>query len=54
MNEQPVLRRMGLFVNVLCPVSSNIARRGLYLPSGLALSEPQIREVAGIVREVLR
>jgi perosamine synthetase len=54
MNEQPVLRRMGLFGNVLCPVSSNLARRGLYLPSGLALSEPQIHAVARAVRGVLR
>jgi perosamine synthetase len=54
MSEQPVLRRMGLFENVLCPVSSNLARRGLYLPSGVALSESQIHTVAGTVREVLR
>jgi perosamine synthetase len=54
MNEQPVLRKMGLFGNVSSPVSSNIARRGLYLPSGLALSESQIHAVAGTVREVLR
>lgn len=54
MNEQPVLRGMGLFGNDQCPVSSNIARRGFYLPSGLALSESQIHTVAGIVREILR
>jgi perosamine synthetase len=53
MNEQPVLRRMGLFENSLCPVASTIARRGFYLPSGLALSEQQIRTVATTVRGIL-
>jgi perosamine synthetase len=54
MNEQPVLRGMGLFGNLQCPVASNIARRGFYLPSGLALSEEQIHTVARTVREILR
>jgi perosamine synthetase len=54
MNEQPVLRRMGLFANLPCPVASRIARRGFYIPSGLALSEQQIQSVAKAVREMLR
>jgi perosamine synthetase len=43
-----------LFGNVQCPVASSIARRGFYLPSGLALSEQQIHTVAGALREILR
>lgn len=54
MHEQPVLRRMGFMNGAHCPVSERIARRGFYIPSGLALTEQQIREVARIVREVIR
>jgi perosamine synthetase len=53
MHEQPVLRRMGLFKGVSCPVAERIARRGFYLPSGLALTEEQISEVATAVETVL-
>lgn len=53
MHEQPVLRRMGYFAHARCPVAERIARRGFYIPSGLALTEQQIREVARIVREVI-
>lgn len=54
MHEQPVLRRMGHFANAQCPVAERIARRGFYIPSGLALTEAQIRAVAQTVREVIR
>lgn len=42
MHEQPVFRRMGLFSNMSLPVSERLARRGLYLPSGLALTDEQV------------
>jgi perosamine synthetase len=54
MHEQPVFRKMGLFEGVTCPVAENMARRGFYLPSGLALTEEQIKQVAQRVKEVLR
>ena len=54
MHEQPVFRRMGLFADTHCPVAENIARRGFYIPSGLALTEDQINTVAQTVREVLK
>jgi perosamine synthetase len=53
MHEQPVFQKMGLFKSVSCPNAENIARRGFYLPSGLALSEAQISSVAQAVHEVL-
>jgi len=53
MHEQPVLRRMGLFEGESYPVSERIARRGFYIPSGMALTEAQMDECAAIVREVL-
>jgi perosamine synthetase len=54
MHEQPVLRRMGLFEGEVHPNSERLARRGFYLPSGLAMTEPQIDEVAAAVRELMR
>jgi perosamine synthetase len=53
MHEQPVLRDRGLFVDEVYPVAERIARQGLYLPSGLSLSESQVDQVCDAVREVL-
>jgi perosamine synthetase len=53
MHEQPVFRRRGLFLSERYPVAEALARRGLYLPSGLALTELQLTTVCGAVREVL-
>jgi perosamine synthetase len=53
MHEQPVLRRMGLFEGVSCPVAERIARRGFYVPSGLALTDEQMVTVAAAVKEAL-
>src|SRR5262249_46306468 len=49
MHEQPVLRRLGLFEGVRCPQAERLARRGFYIPSGLALTESQIDHVASAV-----
>lgn len=54
MHEQPVLHRMGYLRNEHHPVAARIARRGFYIPSGLALTETQITEVAAAVRQVLQ
>ena len=54
MHKQPVLQRMGLFQNVIYPVAERLAERGFYIPSGMALSEDQIRTVADKVRIVLK
>jgi perosamine synthetase len=53
MHEQPVFQRMGLFADEHYPVAEHLARRGLYLPSGLTISKEQIDEVAAAVRECL-
>ena len=53
MHEQPVFRKMGLFQGVSCPVSERMARRGFYLPSGMALTESQIHQVVSVAKEVL-
>lgn len=53
MHEQPVFQRMGLFNGEHYPVAENLARRGLYIPSGLALKEDQIRQVAKAIKEIM-
>ncbi len=52
MHEQPVFRRSGLFAGECYPVAERLARRGFYLPSGLGISEAQIRQVAANVRSL--
>ena len=52
MHEQPVYRSMGLFTGESYPNAERIARRGFYLPSGLALTDSQIEQVTDAVKEV--
>lgn len=52
MHEQPVFRKTGLFIGESYPVAERLARRGFYLPSGLALTGLQMERVATVVREV--
>lgn len=54
MHEQPVFRKLGMFSDINLPHAERIARRGFYLPSGLALSESQINQCAAAVREILQ
>ena len=52
MHQQPVYLRMGLFRNVSCPVSERIAKKGLYLPSGVALTNEQIDRVVCVLKRI--
>jgi perosamine synthetase len=54
MHEQPVFKKMGLFLGEIYPVAECIARRGFYIPSGLALTDEQIETVAFAIKEILR
>ena len=53
LHEQPAFHQRGLFLEERYPVSERIARQGLYLPSGLALTAEQIAKVCDAVHEVL-
>ena len=53
MHEQPVFLERGLFQDEYYPVAERIARQGLYLPSGLALTEAQLDQVCEAVKNVL-
>jgi perosamine synthetase len=54
MHEQPVLRKMSWFSDERLPVAERIARRGFYIPSGMALSDEQIERSAAAVQEILK
>jgi perosamine synthetase len=53
MHEQPIFVMDGLFEGEKYPVSERLSRRGLYLPSGMTLSEDEVNQVCQAVREVL-
>lgn len=53
MHEQPVLNKMGLLQGVSLPVAERIARRGFYLPGGLALTDSEIEQVALALKEIM-
>jgi perosamine synthetase len=53
LHEQPVFHQRELFLEERYPVAERIARQGLYLPSGLALTTEQLAEVCDAVREAL-
>jgi perosamine synthetase len=54
MHRQPALRERGLFAGEEYPVADRLARQGLYLPSGLALTEAQIDQVCRAVKDLMR
>lgn len=54
MHEQPVFRKMGMFSNDSHAVSERLARRGFYIPSGLALKADQINRVVEALDQVIR
>ena len=53
MHEQPVFRDKGWFVDERYPVAERIARRGFYIPSGLALDDARQERVVEALKEVL-
>jgi perosamine synthetase len=53
MHEQPALHDLGFFNGERYPITERIARQGLYLPSGLALTDDQIDQVCAAVRRTL-
>ena len=53
MHEQPVFQKMGLFRGERYPVAERLARRGFYLPSGLALTTKQIKHVVLSIKSIL-
>lgn len=54
MHEQPVFQKMGLFNKEMYPVAERLARRGFYIPSGLALTNEQMNRVADAIRKAMK
>ena len=54
MHEQPVFRQQGMFEGEHYPVAEKLARRGFYIPSGLALTDVQMEYVAAQVKSVIK
>lgn len=52
MHEQPVFKKLGLFAQESCPVAERIARRGFYIPSGLAITKEEIEFVVTQLKRV--
>lgn len=53
MHEQPVYHEQGMFQNEEYPNAEYLARKGFYIPSGLALTMEQMERVAAGVRKVM-
>jgi len=53
MHQQPVFQRMEFFLREQYPVAELLARQGLYIPSGLAITAEQQQQVAKTLRECL-
>jgi perosamine synthetase len=53
MHEQPAFHELGLFRDESHPVAERLARQGLYLPSGVALTDEQLARACEAVRTVL-
>ena len=54
MNQQPVLREMGFFINESYPVAERLYKQGFYIPSGMALTSEHINHVTKKLIEVLK
>lgn len=52
-HEQPVYQKDGFFLNEEYKNAEYLARKGFYIPSGLALTEKQMEEVVRKVRKVM-
>lgn len=53
MHEQPVYRNKGLFQNETYPNAEYLARKGFYIPSGLALTKEQMDEVVYALKDIM-
>jgi len=53
LHNQPVYLKRGLIDRFECPVTDKLYQRGLYLPSGQAITDEQLAAVVAAVRKVL-
>ncbi len=53
MHEQPIFHSMGLFIGERYPNAERAYRQGLYLPSGMALTEAQVDVVCKELKHIM-
>jgi len=53
MHEQPFLKKYNIGIDKSFPVAERIARRGFYIPSGLALEDSEIEYVSEVIQSLL-
>lgn len=53
LHDQPVFAKMGLFAGEKYPRADHAYKYGFYLPSGMTLTEAQVSEVVGHLKEIL-
>lgn len=53
MHKQPIFKKKGLFLDEMLPNSEKLYQKGFYIPSGLALTEDQLKEVSSALHKVL-
>jgi perosamine synthetase len=54
MHEQPVFRKSGFFPGESYPVAERLARRGFYIPSGIALTNRMIDVVSAQLKDIVK
>lgn len=53
MHEQPLFINMGLFKGESYPIAEKLARNGFYIPSGLGITDDEIRTVANQLKTIV-
>ena len=53
-HQQPVLKKLGFFLNEKYTVAERLHKRGLYIPSDLALNEQQLEQVASTLKSIIK
>ena len=52
MHDQPVLKKMKIFKKEKFPVTEELSKYGLYLPSGLKLNKTKIKRICNILKKI--
>ncbi len=52
MHEQPILKKKKIFKNEKFPITEELSKYGLYLPSGLKLNKKKIDKICNILKKI--
>jgi perosamine synthetase len=52
LHEQPVFKKMRLFIDETYPVSENLSRNGIYIPSGVGLTDDEVESVCETIKKL--